>query len=437
MLIFYSQGCLMKQNIKKLLDELMALAVTGKATASTQANGILRVMREEYERLNKGEYLNKQTLMISLFMGGTILALDHDDCEYQYRRQFTLYPVKTVEEAQITSLETLLEQIYTTGRTAILHLPTSFNGNLFKIRGRLINTTEPQPFFPQLELNAEKVDLLVSFCRKNPFNLDRAEFDIADPQSNVVASPSLNSGPIAPKKADQDNPVETLVPKTEVILPVAGSVSKSVLSGTVNSSPVPPQDDASKPPLPPFKLPNAALSGTGVPSDSSNGSPAPLFVSQDKPVTSPRSPELERLVRDSNSLASELSNMDNDMRTLQNALNAHKDVLGDDEDEEHQEDLPKTEVPHSKQKDNKENSACMKGVNMQLLGGFIAVLGSAAVATAIIALHSAALATGGMLVAATGLAICLAGCGFFASGTGAGKQNAPDQSLDRTINVQQ
>lgn len=62
-------------------------------------------------------------------------------------------------------------------------------------------------------------------------------------------------------------------------------------------------------------------------------------------------------------------------------------------------------------------SSAFSNLNMQILGGFIAVLGVAAVAVAFTALNAATLGIGGLVLAGIGIAATLAGVGLFAVGS--------------------
>ncbi|MDP1604142.1 MAG: hypothetical protein Q8M03_12860 [Legionella sp.] len=71
-------------------------------------------------------------------------------------------------------------------------------------------------------------------------------------------------------------------------------------------------------------------------------------------------------------------------------------------------------------------------ISMQVLGGFIAVVGCAAVATAFVLLLNAA--TFGV-VASLGVAFILAGVGLFAAGTYGNRQETPNDSLVKSASL--
>lgn len=69
-------------------------------------------------------------------------------------------------------------------------------------------------------------------------------------------------------------------------------------------------------------------------------------------------------------------------------------------------------------------------ISMHVLGGFMAALGCAAVATAFIFLNAATLGITGLVVASLGTASILAGIGLFGMGTYNNRQTIPNESLD-------
>lgn len=173
----------MIQNIQKLLNELISYTLVDTSSISFEAKGIILLkMREEFQKLELSDDPNKQSKMISLFMGGTIYALDTDDHKYAEIYQFKLNP-GTIAQDVLNKLKkgsTQLEAMYAIGNEALLNLPQAFNGELFKIEGKLVNSTGPIPFFPDLKINADKVDLLVKFCIKYSQDLERSEVDTDD-----------------------------------------------------------------------------------------------------------------------------------------------------------------------------------------------------------------------------------------------------------------
>ncbi|PWY54026.1 hypothetical protein DGG96_19175 [Legionella qingyii] len=69
-------------------------------------------------------------------------------------------------------------------------------------------------------------------------------------------------------------------------------------------------------------------------------------------------------------------------------------------------------------------------ISMQILGGFMAVVGAAAVVVAFVVLNAATFGIAGLITAGIGIAAALSGVGLFATGTYRNCQSAPDQSLD-------
>jgi hypothetical protein len=78
---------------------------------------------------------------------------------------------------------------------------------------------------------------------------------------------------------------------------------------------------------------------------------------------------------------------------------------------------------------SKESSSSLSNINMQVLGGFMAVLGSAAVATAFVLLNAATFGIPGLIVAGLGFASILSGVGLFAASTYVNRQEKPRGSL--------
>ena len=93
-------------------------------------------------------------------------------------------------------------------------------------------------------------------------------------------------------------------------------------------------------------------------------------------------------------------------------------------------DIPKDELNKSA-----ETRHFFNTINMQVLGGFIAVLGAAAVAVAFIALNAATFGLPGLIMAAVGIAALVAGIGFFIAGTIKKHENNTEDIHTTTINV--
>ena len=74
-----------------------------------------------------------------------------------------------------------------------------------------------------------------------------------------------------------------------------------------------------------------------------------------------------------------------------------------------------------------------RNISMQILSGFMAVAGGAAVAIAFTLLHAATFGAAGLVVAALGTASLLAGVGLFASGTCKNRQAMFNDSLDAAV----
>ena len=77
------------------------------------------------------------------------------------------------------------------------------------------------------------------------------------------------------------------------------------------------------------------------------------------------------------------------------------------------------------------NASSTMNISMQVLGGFMAVLGCAAVAVAFVVLNAATFGTAGLVVAGIGLSSALLGVGLFATGTFKNrKKPEEDESLE-------
>lgn len=169
----------MKIQIQELLKELMSYTVIRTNTISAQAKNALYEMRAEFVRVKSSEDADKQSKMISLFIGGTLFALHLDAVKYGYHGK--LYSASTVSDANKKIKEetpSSAERMYATGQEALLHLPQAFNSDLFKNKVKLINSDKPIPFFPELEDHADKVDLLVKCCLKYRDNLNASDMEI-------------------------------------------------------------------------------------------------------------------------------------------------------------------------------------------------------------------------------------------------------------------
>ncbi|EHL31028.1 ankyrin repeat domain-containing protein [Legionella drancourtii] len=81
----------------------------------------------------------------------------------------------------------------------------------------------------------------------------------------------------------------------------------------------------------------------------------------------------------------------------------------------------------SQQKDIPDSA--MMNISMQILGGFMAAVGCAAVAVAFILLNAATLGTAGLVVSGVGMASILVGIGLFATGTYKNRQPIANESL--------
>lgn len=167
-------------NIQNLLNELVSYTVIQTSNISNQAKSVLHEMRQEIIRLEASSGSNKQTKMIELFIGGTILALKQDDWKYGY--SFDLYPKPLTKEVfkNVQKNKPAIELMYRVGKQALLNLPHTFNENIFKVEGQLINSQKPIPFFPLLKENGDKINLLVKFCIKYAGNLNQNEVDEED-----------------------------------------------------------------------------------------------------------------------------------------------------------------------------------------------------------------------------------------------------------------
>lgn len=82
----------------------------------------------------------------------------------------------------------------------------------------------------------------------------------------------------------------------------------------------------------------------------------------------------------------------------------------------------------------KKSASSLMGIGMQVLGGFVAVLGLAAVASGIVLL-AAVSASAGLIVAGSGLAALACGLGLFAGGRLYHHWNGSSQSLNQPLKI--
>ncbi len=289
----------MKQNIQELLNELVSYTEVLTSTISSQARSVLIQMRIEFHRLAASNDPDKQKKMIAAFMGGTIFALKQDDWKYQYK-DCKLYPSAVSKDVlkKLNGANSTLENMYAIGYQALLYLPHSFNGELFKIEGNLIDTKVPTAFFPNLQKNANKVNLLVKFCIKHSNDLECAQVD-----TNDLSAVDL------PESASKSNKAEIKTDKPEI----------------------------------------------------------------------------------------------------------------------------KTDKRDAKEINTSSSQSSFSDISMQILGGFLAALGAAAVAVAFVALNAATFGVAGLITAGSGAAAILSGVGLFGIGAYRSCQSTPDESLANTI----
>lgn len=79
------------------------------------------------------------------------------------------------------------------------------------------------------------------------------------------------------------------------------------------------------------------------------------------------------------------------------------------------------------------NNRIGSNTSMQMLGGFIAVMGIAAVATAFVALNAATFGIAGLAVAGLGMTAILGGIGLFSAGTYKKHQSIPDAVIQDSL----
>ncbi|CEG55634.1 hypothetical protein [Legionella fallonii] len=301
----------MKQNIQELLKELVSYTMIRTSHISSEAKTVLFTMRKEFERLLASDDADKQKKMIALFMGGTIYALKQDDWKYRFAYDVKLYPAAISKDVlqNLNEKNSIVENIYAIGNQALLFLPQqSFNADLFKLEVRLINSQKPIAFFPDLQRNADRINLLVAFCTKYAHDLEHAEID-----SNEL------------------NPVDLKQDKPKVV--------------TANN--------------------------------------------------------IEPLHKDHHQ---ETSTSSSDEATV----NEPK--------------ITRTNSP----------SSSFSNISMQVLGGFLAAIGAAAVAVAFVVLNAATLGLAGLITAGLGVASILGGVGLFGTGAYRGCQSTPDASLNNS-----
>lgn len=171
-------------NIEKLIAELMEATKVETSTISSEARTLTDMMRKEFARLQSSTETDKQEKMITLFIGGTIMALNYDDKKYRavYQPKL-LYPGAAITTANLIIRIYTLEHFHAVGAAALNNLPADFSGDLFKRKVKLIGSDEEIPFFPELDKKAKKVDELVKFCISN-----RKDFKLADTSQSKSAS---------------------------------------------------------------------------------------------------------------------------------------------------------------------------------------------------------------------------------------------------------
>jgi hypothetical protein len=189
--------------IYDLLTDLVKYSIIDTSNVSSEAKSVLAQMRREFNKIKESEDINKQVKMITLFIGGTILAFKQDDWKYHY--DFDLYPKAASKKVlkNITNSMSYDELMYSIGNEALLNLPNSFNGTLFEREEKLANSTNPVPFFPDLKKNADKVNLLVQFCIKYSDDLERSEVDIDDLVSVELRIENLTSDEVQNPNANK------------------------------------------------------------------------------------------------------------------------------------------------------------------------------------------------------------------------------------------
>lgn len=109
--------------------------------------------------------------------------------------------------------------MYKVGEQALLNLPQTFNGEIFKAE---VNDIPPMPFFPQLKQHADKINLLVKFCIKYAENLDQDEVETDD--LNLVDLKVPYGAENTTKKSEVDQPQTqgTSTPFSNISMQVLG-----------------------------------------------------------------------------------------------------------------------------------------------------------------------------------------------------------------------
>lgn len=168
----------MTLNIQNLLGELMGYTIAGAESRSSEANDTLSQMRTEFEILKQSNAPDKQSKMIALFMGGTIAALEQDDLKYYADKLYTGNAIKEVwKSAPERNNIPFPEYFYLIGEKALTDLPNEFSRGLFQVKIELICGNGPKAFFPDLDVNHQRITLLVDFCIKNKANLNKPEYE--------------------------------------------------------------------------------------------------------------------------------------------------------------------------------------------------------------------------------------------------------------------
>ncbi|CDZ78476.1 hypothetical protein BN59_02786 [Legionella massiliensis] len=161
-------------NIQNLLNELVLYTNTGDSPISREAKSVLRILRNEFEKLQRGTEADKQKKMITLFLGGVILALAQDEMKYHDKLgalEITQEVWKNIEPSSEPGEAGILANIYHIGNHILIKLPDSLSSDIFdrEIKFPFGGT---KPFFPELSANKNRINLLLKFCEKNTANLE-------------------------------------------------------------------------------------------------------------------------------------------------------------------------------------------------------------------------------------------------------------------------
>lgn len=200
----------LKQNIKRLLISLVSyIDVSNDHVLGQQAKSILKNMKTTFQQLVTESYSDQQKQMITLFLGGVILAMAFDNYKYNYRRddeykKYIIYWVSSVREQPISRLSSTLSANLLCGKNpAFLHqvgakvlakLSSAFIWNLFNQELNFARGTTQRTFLPSLQCHADKLALLFNFCERYRDDLETSELEVDPNITKLNERSEIKSG---------------------------------------------------------------------------------------------------------------------------------------------------------------------------------------------------------------------------------------------------